>query len=214
MNTVVSELIESLHVNECVTLFNALVQSSSFVNIMKITCLLNLRETLITCKNIQSQQNIKDFVLSHHSLSSESSYHDFFCKFIEESTESYELFTSVFNEHIDKVSLLLLISRFSQLSPSPPSRSKRQLVSKSNQEEHSNTKRLRKDEDECVIEKIVDHFNTSKPRIRTLPTNKSKLKSYDFLVKWENSPDSDNLWLPYNEIKNNIALERYLHAFP
>jgi hypothetical protein len=55
-----------------------------------------------------------------------------------------------------------------------------------------------KDLDEEQVEKIIDHTNV---------TQKSKM---DFLVRWEGYDDSHDLWLPWNELRDNPKLHKYL----
>jgi hypothetical protein len=55
-----------------------------------------------------------------------------------------------------------------------------------------------KDNDEEQVEKIVDHTNM---------TLKSKM---DFLVRWAGYDESHDLWLPWNQLRDNPKLHKYL----
>jgi hypothetical protein len=57
----------------------------------------------------------------------------------------------------------------------------------------------RRDYQSTVVEKILDHAGDI-----------NKVSQLDFLVKWQDVPDSGNLWLPWSELRNNPALHSYL----
>jgi hypothetical protein len=56
-----------------------------------------------------------------------------------------------------------------------------------------------RDRSEFEVECIVDHV---------VATNKLKM---DFLVRWKGYDKSEDLWLPWAELRNNPILHRYLH---
>ena len=57
----------------------------------------------------------------------------------------------------------------------------------------------RRDYQSTVVEKILSHSGNTK-----------RVSELDFLVKWLNVPESGNLWLPWNELRNNPVLHQYL----
>lgn len=66
------------------------------------------------------------------------------------------------------------------------------------------------DEDCFVIERIITHVNTKNSLDhRIMFKNESQLACFDFYVKWEGFPDSENLWLPYKEVKDTKAYIQY-----
>ena len=56
-----------------------------------------------------------------------------------------------------------------------------------------------RDNEETKIAKILQHSGDKKNK-----------KDMDFLVQWENQDESNNLWLPWYELRNNSKLHEYL----
>ena len=57
------------------------------------------------------------------------------------------------------------------------------------------------DQNHFMVERIVQH----RGHIR-------RKKTLFFETKWQGFPDSENTWLPYSELRDNIYLHDYLHA--
>lgn len=65
------------------------------------------------------------------------------------------------------------------------------------------------DLDEAVIESIIDHTYVGRPNAR-----RKHLKDFDFLVRWAGFGPEEDLWMPYDGIKDTIALGCYLETHP
>lgn len=59
------------------------------------------------------------------------------------------------------------------------------------------------DQTEYVIDTIIDHELRKRKKNPTY-------KDYHFLVRWQGYEDSDNTWLPYAELKDTEAMDKYL----
>lgn len=57
------------------------------------------------------------------------------------------------------------------------------------------------DKDEFIVESIIDHTGTTK-------------RNLQFRVRWQGYDPSEDSWLSYNELKDNIALDVYSHEHP
>ena len=64
----------------------------------------------------------------------------------------------------------------------------------------------RRDTDEFMVERILDHTDNSPPNKR------NKLKNaFQFKVRWLGYGEKHDTWEPYSSLNNNICLHRYLH---
>jgi hypothetical protein len=59
----------------------------------------------------------------------------------------------------------------------------------------------RKEKDEYVVEKVLEHKGSGKTR-----------KTLFFLIKWEGYDDSDNTWEPWEGVKDNQELLKYCYT--
>ena len=195
-----ADLVAHLSFSQCIATFKELVQNANFIQVMHIINHLNLRHILLTYRNIRSVDDIKTCVWERHGLETLYQYQTFFSSFVLESKECSILFESSLSVN-DYSALVVPGKKRSRKETTfyvPISSSKKRKTTKGNEQK------------EFKVERIVNHVNTDNFADHHFQSN---LAPFDFCVKWEGYPHSENLWLPYSEVKDTAAFQTYMALF-